>query len=67
VWCAFTTKSTKFLQFQALWILFFIFGTVVIDTIALSALKMNCLAHIYSRSLRSPAQKTTESQKILLI
>jgi hypothetical protein len=48
VWCAFTAKSTKFLQFQAFRILFFIFGAVVIDAIALSALKMNCLAHIYS-------------------
>jgi hypothetical protein len=54
VWCAFTAKSTKFLQFQAFRILFFIFGAVVIDTIALSALKMNCLAHIYVRFLRSP-------------
>ena len=54
VWCTLTTMSTKFLNFQAFWVLFFIFSAVVIDTVAHSALKMNCLAHIYFRFLRSP-------------
>jgi len=54
VWCMLTTKSTKFLQLQAFWTLFFILGTVVVDSVAHSALKMNCLAHIYFRSCAPP-------------
>ena len=42
----FTAKRTKFLQLQTVRMLFFVLGTVVIDTVARGALKMNCLAHI---------------------
>ena len=41
-----TAKSTELLQFQAFRCLLFVLGTVVIDAIALGALKMNCLAHV---------------------
>jgi hypothetical protein len=54
VWCTYTTRSTKLFKLQAFWVLFFIFGAVVINTVARCALKMNCLAHIYFRFLRSP-------------
>jgi hypothetical protein len=59
-------KSTKFLQFQAFRFLFFVLGAVVINAIALGALKLDCLAHIYFYFLRSPADALTESQKIMI-
>ena len=53
---AFTARRAEFLQFNPFWLLAFVFGTVVINAIALSALKMNCLAHNLSELLlRSPA------------
>jgi hypothetical protein len=45
--CTLAAKGTKFLQFQAFRVLFFVFGAVVINSIALGALKLDCLAHIY--------------------
>jgi hypothetical protein len=62
---AFTAMRTKFLQLQTLWFLFFVLSAVVIDTAALSALKMNCLAHVpYSGFLALPRYIRTGSQKI---
>jgi hypothetical protein len=42
----FPAGRTEFLQLDPFGMLFFIFGAVVIDSIALGALKMNCLAHV---------------------
>ena len=72
----FTAKRTKLLKLQTFWFLLFILGAIVINAIALSALKMNCLAHVLmsgslcapppSLKLRraSPQLGETESQKI---
>ena len=58
----FTAKRTKLLQLQAFRVLFFVLGAVVIDTIALSALKMNCLAHVLL-SNRAPPPFPTGSHE----
>ncbi len=49
----FSAKRTKFLKLQALWLFAFVLGAVVVDSIALGALKMNCLAHILISFVRS--------------
>ena len=52
----FTAKGAKLLELNTLRMLFFVLRAVVIDTVALSALKMNCLAHVFiPLCLRSPA------------
>jgi hypothetical protein len=64
----FTAMRTKFLQLQAFWVLFFVLSAVVIDAIALSALKMNCLAH-FLFPIRAPPRLTagvTEDLKMFI-
>jgi len=56
VCCAFATKRTELLELDALRVLFFVFGAVIIESIALGALKMNCLAHDLFSVLCAPPQ-----------
>ena len=42
----FTAKSTELFNLNTFWFFLFVFGAVISNTVALGALKMNCLAHI---------------------
>ena len=46
MWHMFTTKRTELFKLDTFWALFFVFSACIGIAIALSALKMNCLAHI---------------------
>ena len=54
----FTAKTTKFLNFDSFWFFLFVFSAGISNTIALGALKMNCLAHILYPNLFALPRKT---------
>ncbi len=49
-------ETAKLLELQTLRLLALVLGAVISDLIARGALKMNCLAHVLFRFVRSPVK-----------